>query len=640
MVSAAAVYWPGLSGGFLFDDFVNLPALGRYGGVHDWKSLTWYATSGIADPTGRPVSMLSFLIDARDWPAEPWSFKRTNLVLHLANGALLYSLLVALGRRVVSDPAMARHAALLGTALWLLHPLWASTVLYVVQRHAMLAAGFVLCGLRAWVASRDAFDAGRVRKGWLLAICAVPVFGLLAGLSKANGFLLPLLIVTLQATVLLPSAHRSGASRLRRHEQQSAFALAWLPALLVLCGLALQGARAWTETPALRGWSIGDRLLTQPRALLDYLHALFVPGIEARGVFADDYAVSTNLAAPWTTLPALLTVIALLLLAARLRRTAPAFAAAALFYLAGHAMESSIIPLELYFEHRNYLPSILLAWPIALWACSRRSHGRLITAGLVLLVALLAILTTTQARLWGDPDALALHWAETYPDSLRAQAYAAGMDVRAGRTRAAVDRLQPLARLQPAEPQIVLPLLDAKCAAGTATPADAAAAAVALRESGVTLDLTYHWMSRQLGGNGPTCSAIRDGLQTALLPAALTIPPHTPEEQARTAYLRALGALQRGDCIAAREAFDARTLVQRRPEFVQTQTGLLGTHCGAAIALGHLETFLRDGNSYMSPPNAALKARDWLMERDGYWNAEWKRLRQVLKEDARTAYPQ
>src|SRR5690606_11002090 len=195
---AGLAYWPGTAGGFLFDDFANLPALGRYGGVRDAQTLLYYLTSGIADPTGRPVSMLSFLVDARNWPADPYPFKRTNIVLHALNGLLLYATLAALGRRLSSDMVRVRTAALLAAALWLLHPLWASTVLYVVQRHAMLAAFFVMAGIRAWIASRNAFDQGRGTRGWLLAVLAVPVFGSLAGLAKANGFLLPLLLGVLE----------------------------------------------------------------------------------------------------------------------------------------------------------------------------------------------------------------------------------------------------------------------------------------------------------------------------------------------------------------------------------------------------------------------------------------------------------
>src|SRR5678815_4165037 len=64
---AAWTYQPGLRGIFLFDDFANLPALGAFGPVDNWIAFWRYITSGTADPTGRPLALLSFLIDAESW---------------------------------------------------------------------------------------------------------------------------------------------------------------------------------------------------------------------------------------------------------------------------------------------------------------------------------------------------------------------------------------------------------------------------------------------------------------------------------------------------------------------------------------------------------------------------------------------
>src|SRR5688500_18346788 len=96
LFSAWLAYRPGLAGGFLFDDFINLPALGAMGPVDDWPTFWRYLTSGTADPTGRPLALLSFLADARDWPADPAPFLRSNVLLHLLNGSLLFLLLRAL----------------------------------------------------------------------------------------------------------------------------------------------------------------------------------------------------------------------------------------------------------------------------------------------------------------------------------------------------------------------------------------------------------------------------------------------------------------------------------------------------------------------------------------------------------------
>jgi hypothetical protein len=108
-------YRPGLSGDFLFDDFGTLPALGAYGPVVNPTALSRYLTSGGGDPTGRPLALASFLIDANDWPADPHPFKYTNMLLHLLNGMLLGWVLLRLGRALRLQEGLACNAALLGS---------------------------------------------------------------------------------------------------------------------------------------------------------------------------------------------------------------------------------------------------------------------------------------------------------------------------------------------------------------------------------------------------------------------------------------------------------------------------------------------------------------------------------------------
>jgi hypothetical protein len=201
---AVAIYSPGLRGGFLFDDFANLPALGATGSIDTWPTFWRYITSGTADPTGRPLTLLTFLLDARDWPADPFPFKRTNLILHLINGVLLALLLRRLGRFVFSaaDKRRIDLAAVIGAGIWLLHPLLVSTTLYIVQREAMLPATFTLLGLLAWLHGRTALTHGTVWRG--LAWIAVGLGGctVLGVLSKANGILLPTLALVVEHVLL------------------------------------------------------------------------------------------------------------------------------------------------------------------------------------------------------------------------------------------------------------------------------------------------------------------------------------------------------------------------------------------------------------------------------------------------------
>jgi len=115
---------------------------------------------------------------------------------------------------------------------------------------------------------------------------------------------------------------------------------------------------------AKRPFSLTERLLTQPRILLFYLSQLFYPA-PTRLSIEHDIIVSTDLFSPWTTLPALLGVLALIAVGFLLIKKRPLIAFALLFFFLTHSIESSVIPLELFFEHRNYLPSLFLFIPVA-----------------------------------------------------------------------------------------------------------------------------------------------------------------------------------------------------------------------------------------------------------------------------------
>src|SRR5579863_3604177 len=259
LAAAWLVYAPGLSGGFVFDDLGNLPALGDYGPVDNWKAFFYYITSGIADPTGRPLAMLSFLIDANNWPADPESFKRTNILLHLLNGTLLCWLLLKLGRVAAKPELQVELAALLGAAFWLLHPLWISTTLYVVQREAMLPASFVLLGLLGYLHGRARLVT-QPRRGMCWILGSIGVCTLLAFLSKANGLLLPLFVATIEHVFLRPVAKRASVP----NRLKTCLAVAVYPAVFATFAYLLYFGyeSAVHGAPAILPWSFEQPLLT------------------------------------------------------------------------------------------------------------------------------------------------------------------------------------------------------------------------------------------------------------------------------------------------------------------------------------------------------------------------------------------
>jgi hypothetical protein len=107
-----------------------------------------------------------------------------------------------------------------------------------------------------------------------------------------------------------------------------------------------------------------------------------------------------------------------------------------LFFLLMHSVESSVLALEIYFEHRNYLPSLGLSISVAflLAGLGRRlpqtCHAVLGLAA-VYLVAHAAALAS-QVNVWTDRTSIAVAEIAAHPESARANRAMAVVAARAG----------------------------------------------------------------------------------------------------------------------------------------------------------------------------------------------------------------
>lgn len=424
------VYAPGLSGGFLLDDMSNLDALGRMGGVDSWATAVEYVLGSHTATGGRPVALASFLLNDVAWPSSPQPFKYTNLLFHLLAMTGVIWLALQLARAQGLDERRQYALALLAGAAWGLHPFLVSTVLYVIQRMAILAALFVIFGLGCYVQGRRLLAAGRVHAGYAWMTAGLVVFTPLAFLSKPNGGLLPVLALVLDVTLL---RHLGAPAPEQRRYRAWRHVFIHLPLALIVAYFVLFWETRVLQGFATRPFSLAERLLTEARILLDYVGQLVFPRIQTAGLYHDNFPVSTGLLEPPATLLAVLAVVGALAAGIALRRRLPVVSAAVLFFLAGHVLESTIVPLELYYEHRNYLPAVLPAFALAFGVVRLFDHQRLAAclAG-VALVALFSVFTLARATLWGDPTQQALTWAEENPGSPRAQQHAAIVYLEAG----------------------------------------------------------------------------------------------------------------------------------------------------------------------------------------------------------------
>lgn len=640
-------YRPGLSGGFLFDDFVNLPVLGYYGSVDNWKAFWLYLTSGSADPTGRPLALLSFLLDANTWPADPYAFKRTGVLLHMLNGALLTWLLLKLGRASGRTETTASASAVLGAALWLLHPLMLSTTLYIVQRETVLAATFVLLGLLGYAGGRDLAVRGRMAGVWLAALSIIACTAL-AILCKANGVLLPTLALVVES-VLLARARPLDHTNTGRPFELVRRALLVLPSLLLCAYLAWKTYSGFVDgMPAIRAWTLGERLLTEARILIDYLRLLWLPRAFSAGLFNDQVTVSTGLFSPWQTSVCVLAIVALPAVAWRLRNRHPVLALAILFFFAGHLLESTVVPLELYFEHRNYLPAALMFWPLALWICGgtktavasaqRETSLRMLRLALaVLLPLLLASLTYLAADLWGNVRDQALVWAARNPESPRAQVTASQIERAHGENAAAIARLQRALKHRPQELQLILNLIGAKCEAGTLTDAEIERAVEALRTTPTPGRLGGDWFIHSLSvAREGNCPALTLDVLARLLDASAENPRAEKIEgrflQDRR-HIRARIALLRGQDDRALVLFDEALDADPRPDAALEQAAILASAGRPRLAQRHLDHLSQVWRPPSGPGWTMPSLHSWLLWKTGYWNDEIAHMRETLAQD-------
>jgi protein O-mannosyl-transferase len=425
----AAVYLPGLAGDYVFDDLPNLLNNKRLQiNTLDIESLEGAAFSSGAGTLRRPVSMASLALNRYFFGVDPYSYKAVNLAIHLLTGfgLFLFSRLLLTAYRLSHKPDLPDAAVawlpVVVSGLWLVHPLNLTSVLYIVQRMTSMATLFMVCGLCLYVVGRLRMLDNR--RGLPLILTGLLVFGGLAIFSKENGALLPLYMLVVEMTLF-----RFKDSNGQTDKTVIIFFLATVavPACLLLLYLAMHTAAILAGYNG-RDFTLTERLLTESRVLVFYLKMILMPSISELGLYHDDIAISHGLLDPPTTLYSLITLAGLLFGAVHLLKKRPLVSLGILWFFAGHVLESTIFPLEIAHEHRNYLADygILLAVTAAVTqAPLRRLAPVILTAAPLLFFALFSSTTSLRANQWSDNINQSIYEARHHPVSVRA-VFAAG----------------------------------------------------------------------------------------------------------------------------------------------------------------------------------------------------------------------
>jgi len=319
---------------------------------------TFFFRDGQNKKLSRPVSFLTLAINWYFGKADVFGYHVVNVLIHFMTACFLFlTVLYLLKTPNLNDRYNGNEyfIALMSSTLWAINPIQTQTVTYIIQRVASLSTLFYILAILFYIKGRMSYPVSR--RALFLLGCLLSF--LMALGSKENAATLPIALILVEA-VFFQDLSRSKVRKAFGLAFFTGFFLIFILGIIVFHGNPLSFLAAYEDRP----FTMCQRLLTEPRVLVLYLTQIFYP-VPTRLSIEHDIAVSTSLFTPWTTLPCLLIVLALIALGLSQIKKRPILAFGILFYLLNHVIESSILGLELIFEHRNYLPSLFLFFPVA-----------------------------------------------------------------------------------------------------------------------------------------------------------------------------------------------------------------------------------------------------------------------------------
>ena len=347
------VYSNNLDGPFVFDDHHNIVANHNIQITELSPGSLLSAVTG--NPTPRPLAYLSFALNYYFGGLDVHGFHVANNLIHAFNGLLVF-LLMGL---ILSIPEIqktlgndlkerAHWIAFAGALFFALHPVQTQAVTYIVQRMASMCATFYLAALILYLQGRLSASI-RTRYGmWLVSMV---LWFVALGIKQ--------LAVTLPIAVILFEWLLFRDADLRWLVKQTKLILIAIAAMCMVVFL-FKGAdffKLFTRGFSKREFTLIERLLTEGRIVFHYISLIILP-LPSRLTLVYDFPLSTSLIHPISTLVCWAGIMGLIAGSIIMARKHILISLSVLWFFLHLAVESTIIPLELVYEHRLYLPLV------------------------------------------------------------------------------------------------------------------------------------------------------------------------------------------------------------------------------------------------------------------------------------------
>lgn len=350
----------------------------------------------------------------------------TNTLIHLLTTLAVFFFCQALTftREKAHDVSYIKpdHFCLLVAAFWALNPVQTSAVTYLVQRMASMATLFYISGLACYIHARISTSN---RRRFLFTFLTL-LFSFMSFHSKEISATLPFSILLIELCFM-------GSGKRVWNFLKSIKKYQWI--IMAFCSAVLLNFTVTSYLTSVtfdhRYFTLGERLLTESRIVVFYISLLLLP-LPGRLNLDHSFPLSQSILNPPTTILSFIALATILYLAIKTVKSNPLICFGVIFFFLNLIIESTILPLELVFEHRLYLPSIGLF--IALLDILDISMNKLrLTVNkpskelyllfilvMVSLISLCSLLTTLRNHTWRDAISLHQDILSKSPDKPRA----------------------------------------------------------------------------------------------------------------------------------------------------------------------------------------------------------------------------
>lgn len=384
-------------------EFINLDDnLYVYANPHVIHGLTWqgveWAFTSFNAANWHPLTWISLMADVSLFGVDPGMTHAVNLVFHLLNSILLFSVLQKLTRSY--------WPSAIAGLLFAIHPAHVESVAWVAERKDVLSTLFWL--LTIWAYIRYARREGsRKTSYWLLIL----FFGL-GLLAKSMLVTLPFVLLLLDYWPLERLRNKKDAVRLAI-EKAPLFALSIASSIMTVLAQKAGGAISSLDyTP------VGTRFVNVIFSYVKYIGMLFYP---ARLGVMYPFPEFFNI---WQLIGSVLFLAGVTALCVWQARTRPYLIVGWLWFLGTLVPVIGIVQVgpQAMADRYTYVPYIglfiMLIWGLAELLERSKINTRLVTAAACIVFIALCTVTYKQVSYWHDPETLYNHTLEVTENNI------------------------------------------------------------------------------------------------------------------------------------------------------------------------------------------------------------------------------